>query len=136
MARKFRGVEIIREIDKSIDKGFARFLFNTQSKLSAASPVDTGRLASSWVLGKNAPNREVEPERDGPGAVTVTRQYSENEIKADSDWWISNSLPYAQRAAFDPYNGRRGGGAWFTSIENRLSEDAEKALDYFLRQVK
>ena len=53
------------------------------------------------------------------------------EITMDSDWWIiSNSLPYAARAAYDPgYNGRRGGGAgdWFTRIENGLPKDAEKA---------
>ena len=57
-------------------------------------------------------------------------------ITMDSDWWISNNLPYAERAALDPYNGRRGAGAWFTSIENRLTEDANRAFDYFLRKVK
>ena len=44
MAKKFRGAEIVREIDEAMDKGLARFLIGTQSKLSAASPVDTGRL--------------------------------------------------------------------------------------------
>ena len=136
MAKKFRGAEIVREIDKALDKGLARFLFNTQSKLSAASPLDTGRLASSWVIGKNTPNREVEPEREAPGAVTVTRQYNESEITMKSNWWLSSNLPYSERAAFDPYNGRRGGGAWFTRIENRLAQDAERAFDFFLIQVK
>jgi hypothetical protein len=57
----------------------------------------------------------------------------------DSDWYISNSLPYAERAAFDPgYVGRRGGGSgdWFTKIQNNLSLDAQKAFDFFLRKVK
>ena len=34
MAR-FKGPEIVKQIDEAIDKGLARFLINTQSKLSA-----------------------------------------------------------------------------------------------------
>ena len=137
MAKKFRGPEIVNEIDDALNKGLARFLINTQSKLSASSPIDTGRLASSWMIGKGVPDRDVAPERDAPGPVTV-EQYG-GPITMDSDWWISNSLPYAERAALDPgYVGRRGGGAgdWFTRIENGLPKDAEKAFDYFLRKVK
>ena len=132
--KKFRGAELVREIDEALDKGLARFLINTQSKLSAASPVRTGRLASSWYVGKGVPNRSVSPERKQPEPVEVTKPSMK--ITMDSDWWISNNLPYAERAAFDPYNGRRGAGAWFTSIENRLTEDANRAFDYFLRKVK
>ena len=137
MAKKFRGAELIREIDDALNKGLARFLINTQSKLSASSPVDTGRLASSWFVGKGVPDRTVPPERKEPGPVVITK-YS-GQIKMDSDWWISNNLPYAERAAFDPgYVGRRGGGAgdWFTRIENNLPRDAERAFDFFLRKVK
>ena len=132
--KKFRGAELVREIDEALDKGLARFLINTQSKLSAASPVRTGRLASSWYVGKGVPNRSVSPEREQPGPVEVEKPSMK--ITMDSDWWISNNLPYAERAALDPYNGRRGAGAWFTSIENRLTEDANRAFDYFLRKVK
>ena len=134
MAKKFRGPEIVKEIDEALDKGLARFLINTQSKLSAASPIDTGRLASSWFVGKGVPDRSVPPERDGPGPENVERY--NGKIEMDSDWWISSNLPYTQRAAFDPYNGRRGGGDWFTRIENNLAKDAEKAFDFYLRKVK
>ena len=57
----------------------------------------------------------------------------------ESDHYISNSLPYAERAALDPgYVGRAGGGAgdWFTRIENNLPKDAERAFDFFLRKIK
>lgn len=134
MAKKFRGAEIVSEIDEALNKGLARFLINSQSKLSAASPVKTGRLASGWYVGKGVPDRTEPPERDVPGPVVVEKPSMK--ITMDSDWWISNNLPYAERAAFDPYNGRRGAGAWFTSIENRLAEDAQRSFDYFLRKVK
>ena len=136
---KFKGVDIVKKIDKMLDKGLAKFLFNTQSKLSAASPVDTGRLASSWVLGKGMPNRESEPERKEKGSVVVTRQYNEGEITMDSDWFVSNNLPYAERAAYDPgYIGRVGGGAgdWFSVVINNLNKDADRIFQRELKKVK
>ena len=146
MAKKFRGAEIVREIDEALDKGLARFIINTQSKLIAASPVDSGRLASSWFVGKGVPNRDEAPVRKGSGKndawqsgidqPVFTREKPDFKITMDSDHYISNSLPYAERAAFDPYNGRRGAGAWFTSIQNGLAKDAERSFDFFLRKVK
>jgi hypothetical protein len=148
-AKKFRGPEIVKEIDEALDKGLGRFLINTQSKLSVSSPVLTGRLASSWFIGKGVPDRSVASKRKGSGEngawrkgkdepVVGTTPYS-GKITLDSDWYISNSLPYAERAAFDPgYVGRRGAGAgdWFTRIENNLADDAKKAFDFYLRKVK
>jgi len=139
MAEKFRGVEVVKEIDKKLDKALAKFLFKTQDKLSKAAPVDTGRLASSFVLGKDRPNREVEPERDSKGPVTVTRQYNENEITMDSDWYISNNLPYAERVAYDPRwgkGGRVGGAAWYTTVLNNLQADADRIFTNELKKVK
>ena len=135
MAKKLRGPELVKEIDKQLDKAMAVFIFNTQSKLSAASPVLTGRLASSWFIGKNTPERYVEPEHESL-EINITRSYALEEIKFDGTWYISSNLPYTYRAAFDPYNGRRGGGDWFTRIENKLAKDAERAFDYYLRKVK
>ena len=141
MAKKFRGPEIVKQIDEALDKGLARFIVNTQSKLSAASPVATGRLASSWFVGKGVPNRDQRPEdwatEESP---RIEVEKPSQKITMDTDWYISNNLPYAERAAFDPgYIGRRGGnapGQWFTRIEDNLGRDAEKAFDFFLRKVR
>ena len=63
--KKFRGPEIVQEIDDALNKGLARFLINTQSKLSASSPIDTGRpWPSSWMIGKGVPIA-MRPERLG-----------------------------------------------------------------------
>ena len=140
MAKKFRGPEIIREIDEALDKGLARFIILTQSKLSASSPVDSGRLASSWFVGEGVPNRDQRSADWAPsGAKRVEVEKPDYKITMKSDHWISNNLPYAERAAFDPgYVGSRGGGAgdWFTRIENNLAKDAERAFDYWLGKVK
>ena len=137
MAKRFRGRDIVKEIDEAMDKGLARFLFNTQSKLSRATPVATGRMASSWFIGKDVPDRSVAPERETPGKVTITRY--DGPITMKHDWYISNSLPYAFRVAYDPVyakGGRVGGADWFTRIENTLTKDLDRSMDYFLRKVK
>ena len=130
MAKKFRGPEIIKEIDEALDKGLARFLILTQSKLSKNSPVDTGRLASSWFVGQGVPNRKTRPEDWAePGDKRVEVEKPSMKITMDSDWFLSNNPGYV---------GAAGGGAgdWFTRIENNLDEDAAKAFDFFLRKVK
>ena len=138
VSKGFRGPELIKEIDEAIDKGLARFLIKTQSKLNKSSPVDTGRFASSWFISQGVPDTSsVAPEREeGTSQVTVT-PYS-GKITADSDWWIQNNLPYAERVCFDPKWAKNGAGGagWFTTIANNLTKQAERDLNYFLRKVK
>ena len=140
MAKPFRGPELIKEIDKALDKGLARLLILTQGKLAAANPADTGRMASSWFIGKGVPDRTTRPDNWAePGAQRVEASPYEGPITMKDDWYISNSLPYAERVSFNPLwskNGRRGGSAWFTQIQNGLPKDAERAFEFFLRKVK
>ena len=131
---------VLREIDKALDRATAQFLTNTRSKLSAASPVLTGRLASSWNIGRNQPDLEPPPEspwdKKKPGdAPTIKRKPFGGPITYGGNWFISSNLPYTQRAAYDPYNGRRGGGDWFTRIENNLTKDAERIFTRELAKI-
>jgi hypothetical protein len=137
MAKKFRGAELVREIDQALDRGLARFLILTQGKLSKSSPVDTGRLASSWFIGAGIPDRSVPDEMDGKNTPSITKY--DGRITMDRDWFISSNLDYSERVAFDPKygkGGRVGGAAWFTTIANNLGKDADKSFDFFLRKVK
>ena len=134
MAKKWDGSKVIKEIDEALDRATAQFLINTQSKLSAASPVLTGRLASSWNIGRNQPDLSAPPERDAPGPIQL-KPFG-GPITYGGNWFISSNLPYTQRAAFDPYNGRRGGGDWFTRIENNLSKDASRIFQRELGKIK
>ena len=146
--------QALKEVTEAMDRGFAKFITNTQSKLSAASPVNTGRLASSWMISKNTPDRSVPPEAgtpakrrviDGvsvkiPGTnspVVSTTPYT-GKITLDGTWYVSSSLVYAQKAALDPgYVGRRGGGtgAWFTIVQNNLTRDLNRIMGAELRGV-
>ena len=130
--------KLFKDLETAMDNGQAKLLIGTQSKLSASSPIQTGRLASSWMIGKNSMDTSVASEREKGSSSVSIKQYS-GKITFDGDWHISNSLPYAQRAALDPgYVGSRGGGSgdWFTRIENNLPRDAKRAFDEFLNKVK
>ena len=130
--------KLFKDLETAMDNGQAKLLIGTQSKLSDSSPIQTGRLASSWMIGQNSMDTSVASEREKGSRSVSIKQYS-GKITFDGDWHISNSLVYAQRAALDPgYVGRRGGGSgdWFTRIENNLPRDAKRAFDEFLNKVK
>lgn len=134
---KFRGPELIREIDDALDKGLARFLVTTQGKLSKNAPIDTGRFASSWLISKGNPIPGKAAERQKGTSRVAVEKYT-GEITLKDDWWIQNNLPYAERVCFDPKwsKGGRGGSSWFTRIANNLDKDAARSFDFFLRKVK
>ena len=129
------------KIEDALNAGVAKFMANTQSKLSASSPIDTGRLASSWMPGYGSPDRETRPEDWAePGANrVVVEPVKTQEVSVRNTNYISNSLPYAERAAMDPgYVGRRGGGSgdWFSRVVNALPQDAEKQIKSELRKLR
>lgn len=128
--------DALKEVTAAMDRGFAKFITNTQSKLSASAPRRTGRLASSWFVGSNSPNRKVEPPRDAPGPVTV--EPYPGRIKMDGTWYISSNLPYSEIAALDPgYIGQRGGsgrGQWYTSIVDNMPADLDRIMQRELRK--
>ena len=137
MAKRYEPFEIAPALEKALDDALTRLVVNTQSKLSAGSPVDTGRLASSWMVGEDEPDTSVAPERDGPGSSVTIEKY-EGPITFGHDFHVSNNLPYAARAAYDPgYVGRRGGGAgdWYTMVTNALPKDATRSFEYFIKKL-
>lgn len=151
MAKPFNSSKFIDDVDKALDKGLARFLIKTQSKLSKGAPVDTGRLASSFFISANTPSTEVPAPQGTPSKYRNGKKVKQGEagpiavirptqkITMENNWWITSSLPYSERVAFDPKyakGGRTGGAAWYTRIANGLSQDAEKAFSFFLNKIK
>ena len=139
----FKGGKLIDEVFAALDKATAQVVVNTQSKLSASSPVDTGRLASSWFINKNSPSTKVPGLapwaglKKGDAPIIEIEQYG-NKITYGPDWTITSNLPYTKQAAYDPgYVGRRGGGRgdWFTAIQSNLPNDIERIFKKALRNA-
>lgn len=129
--------KFMNDLDDALDKGMGRFLQESQGKLIQQAPVDSGRFASSWFIGRNSPDLSVATERPKGAADVVQKPYA-GTITADGNWYISNNLPYAERVSLDPKwsKGAKGGPAWYTTIVNNLDRDAEDAFEFYLKKLK
>ena len=147
----------VPQIRGALNQALTDHIKVTQSKLAQQSPKDTGRLASSWFIGKNQPDLKVREEPWGTpskrtypggkgteGVITKkgtmkveTEEYS-GKITIDGDWYISNNLTYAQRCAFDPVyaKGAPGGANWFTAISTQQSHDLRKRIKKQMGYIK
>ncbi len=131
--------KFVPEVKKALDKALAEHLTLTQGKLAKSNPVDSGRMASSWFISQNQPERGARPEswaEPGDKRVEVS-EYPENAIEFDGTWYISNNLPYAWRVAYDEKWSKGGAGstAWYTNITTQQKADFNKSATKFLRQV-
>ena len=113
-------------------------------------------MASSFYVGKDKPNLTVRPDdwstpakrkysgvgTEGvivePGVTRIEIPFYSNKITADSDWYISNNLKYANRVAYDPIysKGAPGGQAWFTNIATQQKNKLSKRIEKHLRKIK
>ncbi len=129
----------VPEIEKALDQAMSNHLQLTQGKLVKANPKDTGRMSSSWVIGHDRVNMETRSKDWAPkGAKKVVVEEYPGKITADGTWYISNSVPYAVKVAYDPTfaKGGAGGASWFTTIANQQQHDLSKQLARQLRKVK
>ena len=52
----------VPQVRKALDQAVTDHIVLTQSKLAQACPKDTGRMASSFYVGKDKPNLTVRPD--------------------------------------------------------------------------
>jgi len=147
----------VPQVRKALDQALTDHIALTQGKLSQANPKDTGRMASSWFVGKDQPDLQVRDKDWGkpakrkypggvgtegvivePGVMKLDIPYYQKKITSDSDWYISNNLPYAERVAYDPVyaKGAPGGVAWFTTIATQQKNDLKKRILKELGKIK
>ena len=119
------------EIEKRLNKFMSGYVNGLQQQLAEAAPYETGRLASSWRIGKDTPNRDVEPERETPGDVTIT-EYP-GEITFGPNWYISSNIEYATVLCLDPsFPIKTAPKDWFTSTVNQAPQlGAKEFADAF-----
>ena len=109
------------EIEKRLNTFMSGYVNGLQQELAEAAPYETGRLASSWRIGKDTPNRDVEPERETPGDVTITKY--PGEITFGPGWYISSNIEYAATLCLDPsFPIKTAPKDWFTSTVNQAPQ--------------
>ncbi len=129
----------VPQVRNAFNQALSDHIVITQGKLAKACPKDTGRMASSFYIGKNQPDLSVRPENwadKGTEKVNIPK-YSQ-EITADGDWYISNNLKYSERVGYNPIwaKGGAGGSNWYTNITSQQSTDFQKRLTQKLRKIK
>jgi hypothetical protein len=84
--------EILAKLRHNANTLVSTVVLETQSKLKEQSPVDTGRFRANWLISEDELDDTTYP--DGQEAPPYGL-----EITADKTYYITNSLPYAQRLA-------------------------------------
>ncbi len=129
--------DITPKIQEALDKALARTLNLQQGALNEQPPVDTGRMASSWQIGKNNPPTPADRgESWDSGGRGIKWEYN-GKITFDGTWYIANNVPYAAPVALlGNYPPSWGGKApasipegWYTTIANQTG-------NVFARQFK
>jgi hypothetical protein len=91
--------DLERHLKKALNALQAETLITTQSELgsSRVSPIDTGRLRSSWFAAEGQASSEVAPEgTDSPNTDATGLR-----VDANKQYHLTNSLPYAQSVAIE-----------------------------------
>jgi hypothetical protein len=107
---------------KALDDALARTLVKQQGKFIKDNPKDTGRMASSWQIGKNKPPKADRGEGWAqPGDARVEQLEYTEPITFKGNWYLSNNVPYAARNALD-YRGGQAQRDWFSAIAGQTTK--------------
>lgn len=91
--------KLAAHLKKALNAQMAETLITVQAELGSAaiSPVDTGRFRSSFFAAEGTPSRDVAPE----GTNSPNTDATGLRVDSSKDYYISNSLPYAQAIAIE-----------------------------------
>lgn len=96
MARTIRVGEIGDYAQQQMEKLLRVAVFETDARVKAASPVDTGRFRASWQVGENAAPGGQVPEGQYGAAPPLTRiNYGREQL--GNIYSVHNNLPYAEK---------------------------------------
>lgn len=98
MARTIRVGDIGNYANSQMEKLLRVAVLETDARLKAASPVDTGRFRVSWQVGENAAPGGQKPPGTYSGTPPLDRiGYSQE--KLGNVYSVHNNLPYAEPLA-------------------------------------
>jgi hypothetical protein len=102
MARTIRVSDIGDYASQQMEKLLRVAVFETDARLKAASPVDTGRFRASWQIGENVagPAPDYLGNEGGPNASIpppVKINYQREQL--GNVYSVHNNLPYAEPLA-------------------------------------
>lgn len=99
--------------------------FDVDSRLIAATPVDTGRARSNWLPSVGNPRNGEVPIRPQTESI-IEAQATFSSAPVFPVCWISNNLPYIHRIIEEGHSAQAPPGT-LTSILDSVSASAKRA---------
>lgn len=88
-----------REIRVATEEAMRKIALRVMQTLVLATPVDTGRARSNWIVSLGSPARATKEPMDKSGAAAISENATEIATHKDPSVaiYISNNLPYIGR---------------------------------------
>ena len=126
MARRIRLDQIGDYAEDKLNQLMRVVVFETDAELKARSPVDTGRFRASWAIGENQTgNYDAGPSQS---TAPVTLNYTLGNEKIGNVYNIHNSLPYAERLAYQNWSKQAAAG-WVDLVAKQMTRRARQLAD-------
>ena len=116
-------------IKKALDALQAEVLITSQASLGSAavSPIDSGRLRSSWFAAEGQASNDVAPE----GTNSPNTDAKGLKVDSRKEYHLTNSLPYIQKVALEGHVVSKGEN-WFVDFKNtqipRIQNEAARQV--------
>lgn len=148
MARRINIGQIGNFCEGQMNQLMRVVVFETDAELKAQSPVDTGRFRASWVIGENSTgnydagaqqvatgaNRGKTEPPDNPKPTPPTGiNYTPGNEHIGNTYSIHNSLPYAERLAYQNWSKQAAPG-WVDIIARQMTNRVKQLADTIGRQ--
>lgn len=107
--------DLEKHLKKASDALLTEVIVTTQGRIGseAISPVQTGRLRSSWFASEGSPSDAVPPE----GANSPNTDATGLKVDSDKKYFLTSNLPYTQRVALEGHVVNKP-ITWFVSLMN------------------
>jgi hypothetical protein len=123
--------DLERHMRRAMDALAAQVIITTQAELgsSKVSPVDTGRMRSSWFAAEGAPSSEVAAE----GTDAPRNDARQLRVDSTKEYHLTNNLPYAQKVAVEGHVVSKPAN-WFVDFVNTRIPKIQEAAARVVKQ--
>ena len=121
MARNIPLSQIGNYIEGQFEKLLRAAVIETDARVKAASPVDTGRLRASWQIGENSAPGGIKPEGQYSSGITPPSRINYGQEKLGNVYSVHNNLPYAEPVLTGNNLPPSWNGVW-RSKDNQIQE--------------
>jgi hypothetical protein len=117
--------DLERHLKKALDRLQAEVVVTTQAELGSAavSPINTGRLRSSWFAAEGSPSSEVPPE----GANSPNTDATGLRVDSSKEYHLTSNLPYSQYICLEGKAVSKPANWFFDFINTRVPKIQDAA---------